>query len=397
MKKSVPSYVRKRLDFGSLSSSRALLQLLEAEGLLSQPQAAERLGITTGACNLHFQRLEHEGLIERVNKVGAVRGRPTVMWAVSRTTNGCLTFVFDVPYMQATLFDFSGKVILEERKDFSRVGSPAALTRRLRAFMDRAADVARVSKVIIRQVLITVPGLLEAKTGVVLSAVNFPQLNGLDIRRLVPTGLGWACHTAPLGLAFYYGERLTDDPTRRIMLIHWDLGVGVLCGVGQKLISFGIPGEKPNLCWEEYGHTAIGRGDVPCQCGRTGCLEAHVGGWAMIRDLRDDTIRTLPHLVVSAQNRTPRMTRILRKAARLLGEEVALTVQLLDITDIMISGPVAPLMSPFRNDFLEGLSRIMKNRPDVIPGLSIQNEPEKTMQTGAFRLARRVFFYPLEY
>jgi predicted NBD/HSP70 family sugar kinase len=311
--------------------------------------------------------------------------------------NGCLTLVFDVPYMQATLFDFSGKVLLEERKDFSRVGSFAVLARRLRVFMERAADVARASRVTVRQVLVTVPGLLDAQTGVVLSAVNFPQLNGLDIRRLVPAGLGWPCHTAPLGLAFYYGEPLAEDPDRRIMLIHWDLGVGVLCGVGQKLVAVGVPGEKPNLCWEEFGHTAIARGGVPCHCGRSGCLEAHVGGWAMIRDIGDDTIQTLPQLVAAAQKPTPRLSRVLRKASRVLGEEVASTVQLLDVTDIILSGPVAPLMSPFRKDFLEGLSRIMKHRPDAMPRLSIQSEPEKTMQTGAFRLARRVFLYPLEY
>ena len=79
MKKKLPTYIASRLTFEDLASSRGLLQLTDRLGTVTQRQAAEDLGLSPGTCNLHFQKLEHLGLIRRASSVNG-RGRATIQW-----------------------------------------------------------------------------------------------------------------------------------------------------------------------------------------------------------------------------------------------------------------------------------------------------------------------------
>ena len=64
-KKELPAYIRERISLDELLASRRVLQLVHERGPLTQGEASEALGLSQGACNLHFQRLEYEGLLRR--------------------------------------------------------------------------------------------------------------------------------------------------------------------------------------------------------------------------------------------------------------------------------------------------------------------------------------------
>jgi len=86
MKKELPSYISKRLTIEDLASSRGLLQLTDQLGVVTQRQAAQELGLSAGTCNLHFQKLEHLGLLHRAAEVGG-RGRSTIQWEIETENN----------------------------------------------------------------------------------------------------------------------------------------------------------------------------------------------------------------------------------------------------------------------------------------------------------------------
>ena len=331
MTKAIRSYVKKRLDFSDLSSSRRVLCLLDECGALSQPEAAAMLSMSTGACNLHFQRLEHEGLIHRVAKRSEGRGRPTLIWDIDRGQNACITLVFDVPYFHAALCDFSGTVIEEIREDLTDLTDPADLLQHIVEFCENAVRMMDARHGTIRQIYAALPGLLDPHTGAVVSAVNVPMLTGLDLRQELEPRLGIPFHAGSLGPAYYYGEIEEPVEGRLTMLVHWDLGIGFVFGTERRILTLDTNADGGSPLISELGHVRVARDGNPCHCGKTGCLEAYVGGWAILQALANPGLNTLPQLVEAVKSGDRKALAETRKAARFLGKHLAWPLQLMKV------------------------------------------------------------------
>jgi predicted NBD/HSP70 family sugar kinase len=387
-------YISDRLNLDDLASSRPALQLFDRQGPLSQSDAARQLSLSAGACNLHFQRLEHEGLIRQVELIRAKRGRPRQVWDIAGSTNYCVTFVFDVPYFRASLIDFHGAVVADRREDLSSARRPDAVQRRMEDFLNEARQLVGRGK--IRQVLVAAPGLLD-DAGTIVSAVNFPVLNGLDLGALVRDQFQLPCFTTPLGLAYYYGETEHLPPQTGAMVIHWDLGVGVVFGRGRDVYSLDLPSHASHRLLWEVGHIRIVRDGRPCHCGRHGCLEAHTGGWVLMEALNGRRVERLSDLVRLVEQDDPDALRVTREAAALLGQHLTWPLQLMNAQRIMVTGPMAPAFKRVREAFDKGLGRLFSPAEVAAFAVEASSDPAARLQRGAYLLARRVFIYPDDY
>ena len=382
-----------RLSRDSLRSSLPLLRLLDHVGQISQIEAAQRLSVTPGACNLHFQRLEQERLVRRANLVTrGGKGRPTIVWDIDRASNAFLVFVFDVPFFQAALLDFSGQPLLEQRFDLSRARSRYNVETAIAAFADTALALAARNSIRVRQVVGGFPGLLDPSDGSVRHAVNFPPLDGLNLsaffgRHRLPA---WS---ASLSLCFFFGETAGQTIEATTLVLHWDLGVGVICGRGETVLSMqldcdGVP-EIP-----EVGHICITPGGRRCPCGRRGCLEAYTGGQAMVTELASADIRSLGALIGALQAGRKDALTVARRAARKIGSSLAWPVQLMGVKRIVVTGPLCIAFDKVSSAFSQGLSGALP--PTLAQSLSVQasSDPRARLRTGAYRLAKRRFLDP---
>lgn len=291
MHKKNPAYTR--LSRTHLRSSLPLLRLLDSLGELSQVDAAKRLSVTPGACNLHCQRLERVGLVRRARTVSSGgKGRPTIFWDIDHEHNAFLTFVFDGPTFHAALLDFTGHPLLEERFDLSRARNRRGVESAIETFADAAVSLAGRNNIHLRRVVGVFPGLIDPADGSARMAVNAPMLDGINIATLFSRHKlpAWS---ASLTLCSFFGETAGQPSDTTTLLVHWDLGVGVVCGRGDTVLSVqlarnGVP-ELP-----EVGHICIEQNGRPCLCGRNGCLEAYTGGQAMIAELKSPDIRSRP-------------------------------------------------------------------------------------------------------
>lgn len=386
-------YIANRLNLDDLASSRPVLQLFDREGPRSQSDAARALGLSAGACNLHFQRLEHEGLIEQVDLIREKRGRPRQLWDLAGGINHVAVLVFDVPYFQASLIDFHGTVLLHRRDDVSTCRSADLLLRKIDDVLDEARRLAGRGR--IRQVLVATPGLLEA-SGAVASAVNFPILDGLDLAGHVRERFGLPAVSAPLGLPYYYGETEHLPAHTPAMVVHWDLGVGVVFGCGTDVYSFDLPGQSPQRRIWEIGHMRIEREGHPCHCGRRGCLEAHTGGWVLMEALANRKVERLSDLVRLVEAKDPLALRIVREAAGLLGRHLSWPMQLTGTKRVIVTGPMAPAFERVKGAFERGLGHLFTDEEVAAFAVEASPDPSARLQRGAFRLARRLFLYPEE-
>ena len=389
--KTLPSYIRNRLSISDLDSSRSILQIIEQGGSVTQQQVAEKAGISGGTCNLHFQKLEHMGLIRRVETIRIKsRGRSTIIWEVEKKKNLCLSLVFDVPFFQGTLVDFAGNVLFEKRRDLSGIADGAELLGEVEVFINAAlAEAQRLGGASVRQVYIGVPGLFEPKSSVIRIAANFPALNGIDFPQWVGETFGLPCFCGSLGLAFYYGEAAKLPPETRTMVVFWDLGVGATAGVGDRLIS-----HSTDTLLSEIGHVRIQRDGPPCHCGKRGCLETFAGGWSIIETLGDPAIGTLDELRNAVLEGNPKAVEAARNAARLLGSGLCWPLQIVQSERLVVTGPLASIFPVVRDAFIEGLATLFD--ADEIAALDpvASTDAQHAMKTGAARFAHRLFFHP---
>jgi len=61
--------------------------------------------------------------------------------------------------------------------------------------------------------------------------------------------------------------------------ISWGLGMGIICKGGLYYGKSGYSGE--------FGHAPLFDNDILCQCGKKGCLETEVSGWALEREIKN--------------------------------------------------------------------------------------------------------------
>jgi len=382
------SHNHHRLARESLRSSLPLLRLLEREGRLSQTEAARQLAMTTGTCNLHVQRLERESLVRRADLLSHGKGRPTIVWDIDREHNACLVFVFDVPFFLAALLDFSGQPVLEQRMDLSRAKHHTDVEKVIDSFADTALALAARTGIRVRQVVGGFPGLLDPTDGTVLHAVNFPALDNLNLARLFAKRRlpAWP---ASLSLCFFFGETHPTDATT--LVVHWDLGVGAICGRGENILSVQLNREHA-LEIPEVGHICIAPHGRTCRCGRQGCLEAYTGGQAMISELAPAGILTLGDLITAIQSGRPNALATARRAARILGRHLSWPVQFFNVERIVVTGPLSIIFDRVSGAFHQGLS-------DAIPAgwnntVVVSQDPYDRLRMGAFRLAMRLFLDP---
>lgn len=386
----LPAYVRNHLSLEDLGSSRALLRWIDGEGGVSQMQAAKAVGLSGGTCNLHFQKLEHMGLIRRVDALARGRGRSTIVWALDQKKNFCLSLVFDVPFFQASVVDFSGGVLWDKRMDMTGITGRAMLEECLDDVTGEALRHVRKAGGCVRQAFVGVPGILDSVHGMVLNAINFPALNGLDFRTRLRERFGIPCYCGPLGLAFYYGEVGALPPDTRALVFHWDLGIGATAGVGERVVLH----HRSDLHLPEFAHVRSERDGRLCHCGRRGCLEAYVGGSAMIAMLDNPEIRSLRQFIEAVLAGAKEPLRVAGEAAFRLGKDLYWVQQVMQSERILVSGPLSVIFPAIRPAFLRGLSKMYNETEIAAFNPQASTDAQTAMRHGAFRLARRLFFYP---
>lgn len=390
MVKKIPKYVQNRLSREHLAGSLRLLQLLEAKGTVTQTNAAQTLGLSIGSCNLHFQKLEHLGLIRRADVLSREgRGRSTIVWELDYKKNGVLLILFEAPFVEVVLTDFSGAIRFRNRKNVSQVKTGKTLLTQLEKLICNTVEKARKIECVIRRGLVVAPGILDPRTSAVVQSVHFPAMNGVDFAAWVKERFALPCNCASLGAAFYHGEASRFPPDIRVMVINWDMGIGMVAGIKGRIIS-----SPADLFLSKLGHLRVRANGRACYCGGSGCLEAYVGGRAILDMLNDSSIQTLDALIAAINTGHAPALKLVRAAARQLGESLTWPLQVTGAEKLLVSGSLGKLF-PYIQDSLESGLSLLFTADEIrnIEPAATENSQEALCR-GAFQMAYRGFFYP---
>lgn len=202
-------------------------------------------------------------------------------------------------------------------------------------------------------IAVGVPGPVDFESGRPVAPPIMPGWNGFDLRRRFVQRYEapvWVDNDVNL-LALGERARRRDEHAD---LIYCKVG----SGIGAGLLSRGRIHRGANGAAGDIGHVRVRDADAACRCGKTGCLEAVAGGWALVRDaeaaLASGTSAGLlaariaeagavtPEVISrSAEEGDALAINLIQRAARDVGESIAGLVNMFNPGVIVIGGAVA--------------------------------------------------------
>ena len=220
----------------------------------------------------------------------------------------------------------------------------------------------------------SLPGPIDQESGRPTAPPIMPGWDGFDVVAVMEEALGVPAVTSNDVNTMLLGHAVTlqDQAHRRPRDILY-LQVGT--GIGAGLMSNGLLHRGADGAAGDIGHVRVtGNDAVVCRCGRTGCLEAVAGGWAVMRDARragaegtSPFLRerlagsgdlTIDDVVAGVAAGDTECVTLMVRSATAVGDALAMIVSFFNPGRVVLAGPM-PQGCPL---FLQVARRIVDER-----------------------------------
>ncbi|MBC6450704.1 ROK family transcriptional regulator [Actinokineospora xionganensis] len=267
-----------------------VLRDLNTHGSRSQTQLAEDLGLPKATVSTLVSELTELGLVYQTDatRAGAV-GRPRQTVELRGTAICGLGVELTATDARAVALDLRDDVLLDRSIAIDRA-DPDTVLDAVAALIHDALAVLAESGSHVLGITIAAPGQLDRDAGVIRFAAplgwsDVQLVDGLISRLNADVPPMRIDNDARLGAVAEYAVARTEG-IHDLLYVTGGLGVGAGILVDGQILrgAMGFAGE--------IGHLPLGRPDLPCPCGRSGCVEATVGVTAFL-----DTVSDPPHAV----------------------------------------------------------------------------------------------------
>ena len=291
-----------------------VLQTLFHGGAMSRADLARETGLTRVTISDLVAGLITDGFVaEQGVRESSRPGKPAILVDLDRDghrivgldLSGSETFL-------GAVLTLDGDIVAR-----SEVAVPADADAALAAVIDLARDLVADAHAPVLGVGVGAPGVIDAR-GVILTAPNLGW-DGLDLEGELREALGLPVLVANDANAAVLAEYTFGGANEDVLLVR------VGRGVGSGLLAGGQPLRGARFAAGEIGHVTVGTDGGPrCACGKIGCLEA----WLAV-----------PALTARIAATDEPAAGVLRDAGERLGIALAPIVGVLDLPEIVLSGP----------------------------------------------------------
>lgn len=316
-----------------------LFQLLRDSRPRTRSELAARTGLSRSTIAARIDALLDIGLIGAVGPALSSGGRPPSTFAFAPESRSVLAADLGAAHGILALTDLAGTVIDHLRADVDITTGPVPVLdwvgRGFGELLQRnGRDAATLAGI-----AIGVPGPVEHSTGRPTKPPIMPGWNDFDIPGTIQRTFDVPVLVDNDVNIMALGEQSFNWPdTENLMFVKVATGIGVGIISGGEL-QRGAQGSAGDL-----GHVQVpGGADTPCRCGNTGCLEALAGGPAVARNLAAYGIEVATAAEVGklAEANNTAAIQVLRQAGRDIGSVLAMCVNLLNPSVIVLGGRLA--------------------------------------------------------
>ena len=204
--------------------------------------------------------------------------------------------------------------------------------------------------------------------------------------------------------AMTYGEyncgTVKNEQEILFVNISWGLGMGIICKGSLYYGKSGYSGE--------FGHAPLFDNDIICQCGKKGCLETEVSGWALERKIKDklhsgatsvlskikdiDSI-TIDQIIQAVTGHEDVLAiEVLEEMGEKLGRYLAMLVNIFNPELVIIGGALAAVSDYLQLPVQTALKRYSLNLVNQDVRFKTSKMGDKAGVVGACYIVRDKFF-----
>ena len=244
-------------------AQRQLLKTLWFDGPLSRSDLSRLLAITPNAAGGIAAQLQQLGLVsEMTAETAALRGRPKTPLQIEGRRQSIVGLAVSPGRVEACRFGFAGHPLDRPHvKTLTAGASPLAAAARLLPAVLHPRTLL---------IALTVPGLVDQKSGNIMLSSAFPDAKSHSVLPVlkaaagIPLIVGNNLHAAAAGWTLSHRRPFTDD----------SLLVNIADGqIGAAILINGKPNRGCILGANELGHTRLPMAAPSCYCGGRGCIE----------------------------------------------------------------------------------------------------------------------------
>ena len=305
----------------------------------TRAQLAETSGLARSTITSRIDTLMRLGLVVPIGDAASTGGRPPSLLAFNPAARVVAGVDLGASHARVAIADLSGTVLAERRTDLDIAEGPdRVLGWATEAVLGLLTEAGR-KRGDLAAIGMGLPGPVEHSTG---RAINPPIMPGWDrydvpghVQRAieVPVMVDNDVNIMALGEQH---QHLPDVSDLVFVKVGTGIGAGIISGGALQRGAQGTAGD--------VGHVRIPRGEGTwCRCGNEGCLEAIASGVAVATALREAGLDAADGGDVVRLCRGGDVTAIqaVRQAGRDLGEVLAMLVNLVNPSVVVVGGSLA--------------------------------------------------------
>jgi predicted NBD/HSP70 family sugar kinase len=345
----------------SVGSLLAVVNLVRSGRVRTRPGLARALGLGRTVIAQRVDQAIDIGYLEESELGESTGGRAPRNLRFRAERGRIIVCALGALHIRVGVSDLDGTILRSDHREWDITEGPKPTLQVAQDMID--ALLAGLDDEPTWGIAVGVPGPVDFTTGRPVSPPIMPGWDAVDIRGAFERkyhARTWVDNDVNL-LAL--AERARRSDTKNLDLIYLKVGTGIGAAFlfdGQ--LHRGVSGAAGDI-----GHTPDRRDDsYGCRCGKTGCLEASAGGWALLRDAdaalaagEDSELRStadarplIPEDLALAARRFDQLAlRLVGRSAERTGEAIAVLVNALNPSVVVTGGAISSANDAFTVPF----------------------------------------------
>ncbi|WP_336853565.1 ROK family protein [Sinomonas albida] len=394
------------LKFGAqtdeVTSLLRIVNLVRAGEATTRPEIGRLTGLGRGVVTQRVDQAIQMGFLEDGEFGPSSGGRAPRTLRFKADQGLIVVCALGALHLRVGVSYLAGDVVDQVHQDWDIARGPEETLAAVTDLVDTVLDRLEAPRPV-WAVVVGLPGPVDFTTGRPVAPPIMPGWNDFDVRGYFQQRFEapvWVDNDANLLALSERARRRVDHAD----LVFFKIG----SGIGAGLLSQGRLHRGANGAAGDVGHLRVAGSEVPCRCGKAGCLEAVAGGWALVRDA-EAAIQQGAHgyladhvknghslspetIGLAVRHGDPLAISLVQESARVVGETIATLVNMFNPEAIVVGGALASVgevyLAEVRQRVYE-LSHPLATR-DLRIGLSLGDEREPLR--GGAELAREQLF-----
>ena len=330
----------------------AVLTHLRQNAPISRAALAEMTGLNRATITRLVRELIEHGFVRETGFQSMSAGRPSILLQLNPEAGCIIGAEIEVKFGSVILTDLAAHVIWREEVDFGDHDEPDTVLNSIAQLVRQAFSKAEEKERHILGLGISLPGLVDVSSGVLLFAPNMrwsevPVKEWLEKEFDIPIYVDNKANMAALAESYFGSARDSEY----VLYINITAGVGSGIVLNQRIMT-GVSGLAG-----EVGHMTINPDGPKCNCGSYGCWETYVSALAVFRRVREcilqgeesqlsEVVRdgferiTIPLMVEAARNGDRVALESLEKTGYYLGVGLANLINTFNPQKVVLGGYV---------------------------------------------------------